>query len=142
MTATEQVGEALAGIPEVIGCAVLRPDRKPEPGWLVFTLADGQRARVDFAGSPTARVLAQVQAILSAFAPQQMTPVQAARARAKRLARAIDPQVVLLRASLRVVFAVVKECREQLGLPSRTWEQLLTAVQQQIDAGGGDPSAN
>ena len=138
MTASEQVTDALANIPEVLGCAVLRPDRIPEPGWQVFPLADGRRVRVDFASSTSQATIDQVRGIVAGLAPQVLTPSQDTRRRAKQLARSSDPQAVLLRATLRVLYQAIKECRDRLGLPSRTWEQLRTVVEQQIEAGGGD----
>lgn len=138
MTVVEQITEALSVIPEVIGCAVLRPDRVPEPGWRVFPLPDGRRVRVDFAGEPSAEITESVRAALAAINPQPLTPQEEGRRRARRLARSADPQAVLLRAALRVAFQAIKECRDQLGLPSRTWAQLQAAVEQQIDSGGGD----
>lgn len=71
-------------------------------------------------------------------APPAKTEKESARPRARQLVQSSDPHAVLLRATLRVLFQAVKECRDQLGLPSRTWGQLLAAAEQQIETGGGD----
>jgi hypothetical protein len=104
------------------------------------------------AGDP-ARTAAQ--AMLDGWDWTQMTTQQEERLRAKRLQKlARTADLILLRAAFRVVLTRDTQIRDFLvavrqqvvalggtlpaAPPARTWQQFLSAVEAEIDAGGGD----
>ena len=105
--------------------------------------ATSVNAYADFAaawrGVSPCPTLDEMQAAWSAIeAERPAKELQAKRGKAKGLLAADDPDRVMLRAILQVVMESLAEVRAKVGLPVRTWPQLMAAVQSKIDAGKAD----
>ena len=119
---------------------------------VVGVAGSGPSCRLDFAEGATAEQQAQARAMAQAFDWAEPTEKQQKRRAAKAALRdAEDRALIATRAGLRAIYqsltetrTAVNQIRAQLiaaGLPltvpaliNRTWEQVLAAVEQQIDA--------
>jgi hypothetical protein len=107
---------AKAADPAVSGCAVLKPDRDPEPGWVIATRADGTRVRIDGVAPDSPAVAVVLSADLSTMAVATRR-LAAAPARAiGALLGSTDPATQGVVSLFRLAFTLINDGREARGL--------------------------
>ena len=132
---------AARGLPQDGGFAtVAEPDVYPNAAF--GELAGGGYLQVNFPGVPTAAQAWDVQAASQAWddsnEAQAAFDRQKSRVDAGALLNSDEPMCVVIRALARVVHKSVGAIMAKLGQPPRTWDQLVAAVQAEIDAGNAD----
>ena len=85
---------------------------------------------------PTLEEMQTAWATIEAERPAK--EIERIRIDAAALLNSSEPICVVVRALARVVQASVAPILTHLGLPTRTWQQLVAAVQAQIDSGNAD----
>lgn len=126
---TQQVRDRYAALASAILAAF--PDRLKQ-----LDCGPGLGVRPFWISQPTAEEQTAFDALVSGWDWTLRTPTQKRAEDAKAAIAITDtPDRVLLLAVLKVIYASIAEVRAKVGLPSRTWDQLLAAVRQQIDAG-------
>jgi hypothetical protein len=104
-------------------------------GWL----PDGA-LRIDYLPEVTEAQRRQAGQIAARFDPAAQDEAKKKKRRAgavQHLAGA-DGQTMMLRGLMRAVYQSLAEVRAKVGLPVRTWAEMLTAIRQDIEAGNCD----
>ena len=137
---TDLTTVATAADPAVTGCALLKPDREPDPGWVVATLADGSRVRIDGAApdSPALAALAALDVSPEAQAARELTRARGA-ALASFLSRS-DPTALQVRALLNAIVFLFNNRFEALGQPRLLQPELLGYILQNPDIADPAPA--
>lgn len=104
--------------------------------------SSGQVFRIDWTNEPTQQEKQQAATIVAAFNLNETAvaawETQQKRKQAKALLRADDADSIRLRSILRAVYASLAEVRGRNGLPNRTWNEVLSSIDADIDAGNCD----
>ena len=114
---------------------------RPSEDWGPCAQSDStyERLAATWRGQTACPTLAEMQATWATIQSEQPAKeTQAKHDKAKGLLMSADPDRVMLRAILQVVMESLAEVRAKVGLPARTWPQLIAAVQAKIDAGNAD----
>ncbi|MFO0863551.1 MAG: hypothetical protein U0744_02635 [Gemmataceae bacterium] len=133
---------ASRGLPQDGGFTPV-PEPEIYPNSAFASFGDGSESvQVNFSAPPSSEQIAAVIDAANAWddsaEAQTYFDRQLSRVNAAALLNSDDPICVVIRGLARVVMASVAPVRQQLNLPVRSWDQLLEAVQMQIDNGSAD----